>query len=84
MGGRGLTGGWVWLSTDIPQGNDDLALHSTNKTIQTMLMKCLGSCTLVNSDLLCVFFLPLLLCTDLLPADSPAALHRLSPAELVH
>ena len=25
-----------------------------------------------------------MLCTDLLPADSPAALHRLSPAELVH
>lgn len=37
-------GGWVWLGTDIPQGNDDL--HSTNKTIQTRLMKRPGSCTL--------------------------------------
>lgn len=86
--GRGLTGGRVWLGTDIPQGNDDLALHSTNKTIQTMLMKCLGSCTCVNSNLFCFFFLPSLLCRVLLPADSPVALHCLpdlfSPAELVH
>lgn len=36
-------------------GYDDLRLHSTNKTIQTMLMKCLGSFTLVNSDLFCFF-----------------------------
>lgn len=45
----------VWRDTDIPQGNGDLALHSTNKTTQTMLMKCLGSCSLVNSNLFCFF-----------------------------
>lgn len=56
-GGRGLTGGWVCCGTDIPQGNNDLALHSTNRTIQTTLMKCLGSCTLVNSNLFCFFSL---------------------------
>lgn len=55
MSGREVTGGWVWLGTDIPQGYDDLALHNTNKTIQTMVMKCLGGCTLVNSNLLCFF-----------------------------
>lgn len=55
VSGTELTGGWVWLGTDISQGNDDLALHNTNKTIQTMLMKCLGSSTLVNSNLFCFF-----------------------------
>lgn len=38
-----------------PQGNDHLVLHSTKKTIQTMLMKCLGSCALVNSNLFYFF-----------------------------
>lgn len=37
VGGRALTVGWAGLCTVSPQGNDDLALHSTNKTIQTML-----------------------------------------------
>lgn len=60
----------MWLRTVFPQGNDDLALHSTNKTIQTMLMKCLGSYALVNSNLFC-FFLPSLLRRVLLLADSP-------------
>lgn len=45
----------VWLGTDNPQGNDDRVLHSTNRTIQTMLMKCLRSCTLLTSSPLCCF-----------------------------
>lgn len=42
-GGGGANGGWAWLGTGVPQGNER---HSTNKTLQTMQMKCPGSCGL--------------------------------------
>lgn len=79
----------VWLGADIPQRNDGLALHSTSKTIQTVLMKCMGNCTLVNSNLFCfLYFLLTLLRRVPLPVGSPpfslSPTFFSGPAEFVH
>lgn len=85
----GLTeGGWVWLGADGPKGDDDL--HSTNRTIQTMLMKCLGGlqpgvfnfCSLMVQQLLSA-----LLGEDgrrTLPAPLHSVTHLLSHVLRVH
>lgn len=52
-----------------PQGDENLVLHSINQTIETILMKCPGSCTPVNSNQFC-FSPPLQLCRILFLAVS--------------